>query len=527
MYSPQPVSKKPPGVLDYTTTDSRDHSQHSIPSFQSFLKRTPPPQDSHKPLPPDPPADVSTARNDSRSRRRSSSAYSRLINQWAATPESRTDSDPFPSSPTATSHTSQHDVYDGEILQPTVFRPEGQKARNGHDSGVQISPGKSDHTSSVKTSDEDKTMSLEEARERASKPSAAPLLPEEWRAKTASNQSLHLYGSDSSFHKQAFDDDQSAKTPGSVRFDLHSTSYAKQKPMNMPSASVSEPYLKYAEAYRQNSDASILTYEPRGRTTERQVSAPHTPTRYGPPSEAESTAPRVPSEAERLAHMYHAVLRDQSLQSSRNSSTYSRSDGSDTRTRMKLVPQPLFFNPRTISEQRAKKYCAPRFNSSSPRSTDRRGILKNASPVPMLNQEVRSKKAVHSIITPVSSRQANTGISDISPRSDKSDTPILGRFASAPKARSKSPHLHSPTKIAHSSSGTFAAMKDMVSSLPSRRLSLHMPAAVKNVHVDTDKMKETLVKVGGMLESKEKKREKEREKRKLELKRIIRVIPNA
>ncbi|KAF2221985.1 hypothetical protein BDZ85DRAFT_283111 [Elsinoe ampelina] len=516
MYSPQPVSKKPPGVLKYTSSETRDTSQHSIPSFQSFIKSTPPLQDAQKPLPPNPPANSTTADQEtSQLRRRSSSVYSRVIDQWAATPESWTSS-PMSSPIKSSASTHQYSLDNGEILQPTVFRPAKPEWDNGHDSGIQLSTFKPvsessfDKPEDVKVGPNEKTVTL--------------LLPEEWRQKAANNKSIH---SDISNHKDTSDeDDEALKSPGSVRFDLQNmVAYAKQKPLNMPQTSYSDPYLRYADAYRKDSDSSLLSYEARGRTTSRQYSAPQTPIRYGPPNEDGALAPRVPSEAERLAHMYHAVLRDQSLHSSRNSSTYSRSDSPDTRTHMKMIPQPLFHNPRTISDHRAREYSAPRFNNASPGSSGARSILKNGSSAPIATQEIRSKKPLLPGIMATASRH-NIDFSDLSPRSDKSDTPILGRFASLPKVRNSSPHLHSPTKITHSNSGTFATMKDMVSSLPSRRLSLHMPAAVKNVHIDTEKVKETLGKVGTMLESKEKKREKEKEQRKKDLKRMIRVIPN-
>lgn len=533
MFSPQPVSKKPPGVLSYSNPPSRDISQHSIPSFQSFIKRTPPPNDAQKPLPPSPPlAYGAEQRQNARERRRTSSVYSRLINQWAATPESWASNDlsshtSLPS-PSESSHPPAPHIGDpdDEILQPSVFRPLNMSSKAGYDSGVQFSPYPSHydhekHSPSETTFEDVKTMSLLEARDRASSKYAPALLPGELSAKARSNGSLR--GSiNSSTHRPSFDDSSSHKSPSSVRLHMRDTRNAKPKPSDL-SPTYSDPYMKYAEAYRQDSDASLLSYERRGRPTERKPS-PTSPIRYGPPSSQPSPAKSSPSEAERLAQMYHAVLRDESLQSSRSrrSRSPSASPTPDTRTQMKMIPQPLFFNPRQISDQRIKKHVAPRFTNAPPQRPNRPGILKTSASQP-----------IQHTIPPMSCRRANTGLSDLSPRSDESDTPILGRFASDSRGREKSPRL---MKTGGNGAGTFAAMKDMlatvnVSGKPFRRLSLHVPAAVKEHGISMGEVGKKLSHLkdrgGAMLETGKKKRERLREERKRELKGMIRVIPNA
>ncbi|KAK4550358.1 hypothetical protein LTR36_003325 [Oleoguttula mirabilis] len=90
MPSPQPTGtlKRPPTLKNGSSSSSLRGMEQTVPSFQSFVKRTPPP-DQQKPLPPTPlrprrPSSFESAssRPPSTFDRRSSSVYSRTLSQW-------------------------------------------------------------------------------------------------------------------------------------------------------------------------------------------------------------------------------------------------------------------------------------------------------------------------------------------------------------------------------------------------------------------------------------------------------------
>ncbi|KAK0269265.1 hypothetical protein LTR35_014973 [Friedmanniomyces endolithicus] len=90
MPSPEPSRslKRPPVVKAASSSSSLSGMEQTMPSFQSFVKRTPPP-DQTKPLPPTPlrprrrsSFSSASSRPSSRGPRRSSSIYSRATSQW-------------------------------------------------------------------------------------------------------------------------------------------------------------------------------------------------------------------------------------------------------------------------------------------------------------------------------------------------------------------------------------------------------------------------------------------------------------
>ncbi|KAK0285759.1 hypothetical protein LTR35_005099 [Friedmanniomyces endolithicus] len=90
MPSPEPSRslKRPPVVTAASSSSSLSGMEQTMPSFQSFVKRTPPP-DQTKPLPPTPlrprrrsSFSSASSRPASRGPRRSSSIYSRATSQW-------------------------------------------------------------------------------------------------------------------------------------------------------------------------------------------------------------------------------------------------------------------------------------------------------------------------------------------------------------------------------------------------------------------------------------------------------------
>ncbi|KAK0897556.1 hypothetical protein LTR91_024056 [Friedmanniomyces endolithicus] len=90
MPSPEPTRslKRPPVVTAASSSSSLSGMEQTMPSFQSFVKRTPPP-DQTKPLPPTPlrprrrsSFSSASSRPSSRGPRRSSSIYGRATSQW-------------------------------------------------------------------------------------------------------------------------------------------------------------------------------------------------------------------------------------------------------------------------------------------------------------------------------------------------------------------------------------------------------------------------------------------------------------
>lgn len=83
--SPRPLLRRPPEILNQPSSSSLRGMEMTAPSFQAFIKKTPP-VGQEKPLPPVPRSEA-LVRPFLKSRR-TSSVYSRTVSQWAPTPES-------------------------------------------------------------------------------------------------------------------------------------------------------------------------------------------------------------------------------------------------------------------------------------------------------------------------------------------------------------------------------------------------------------------------------------------------------
>ncbi|RMY52267.1 hypothetical protein D0865_05882 [Hortaea werneckii] len=238
MPSPQPRGsssiKRPPILKNGSSSSSLRGMEQSVPSFQNFIKRTPPP-DHLKPLPPTPlhphqrasSFDSGISQCPSSSGRRSSSVYSRTVSQWD--PEWDYQSEEVPEVPplpdwrsadfadqdtnlllrpiaysASTSqllenhhhHHQQPPSPQPQLLEPRAYRPlivtPSPTASNSPSRATTPSPRPSDSRPSILLPPPPapahvpkkhlRTVSLEKAKELIQAPGAVHLLPEELRA---------------------------------------------------------------------------------------------------------------------------------------------------------------------------------------------------------------------------------------------------------------------------------------------------------------------------------------------------------
>ncbi|KAK5124252.1 hypothetical protein LTR85_001955 [Meristemomyces frigidus] len=220
MPSPQPMGtlKRPPIIKNGSSSPSLKGMEQTVPSFQSFLKRTPPP-DQQKPLPPTPlqprrPSsfDSASSRPPSSLNRRSSSVYSRTVSQWD--PDWYRDSNP-PDVPALPSWRSIDFADHSTLLRPIAYSrstsellekpqtPQLLEARTYRPLITTPSPTISRRTTPSPPPQTRpsvllppppavphvprqhlRTVSLEKAKELMQAPGAVHLLPEELRAQT-------------------------------------------------------------------------------------------------------------------------------------------------------------------------------------------------------------------------------------------------------------------------------------------------------------------------------------------------------
>ena len=206
MPSPQPTTaiKRPPIFKNVSSSSSLDGMEQAIPSFQSFIKRTPP-LDHQKPLPPTPliPRRASSS-SPPRSRgsslyaaRRSSSVYSRTASQWVPDDVSWRSADfadePLPPMPflqrlAYTSSQPTLPLREPRTYSPLIRTPSPTASRNSTPS-----PPPTHQTSillptppvSIQVPKKHlRTVSIEKAQATVMAPGAVHLLPEELRAQT-------------------------------------------------------------------------------------------------------------------------------------------------------------------------------------------------------------------------------------------------------------------------------------------------------------------------------------------------------
>ncbi|EME79406.1 uncharacterized protein MYCFIDRAFT_79518 [Pseudocercospora fijiensis CIRAD86] len=211
--SPSPTTTnqypKLPSAASFQFSFSTENQ--AVPSFQAFLRQTPPLEhDPNKPLPPTPVRKDSTTSANTSIGRRSSSVYSRTPSQWATDSNRswRTEDldDDFPlahhrpiaysiSTPDLLSRIS------GQLLEPRVFSPLINTP--SPTLSAVTDPTSPTHSRPVTTllppavippigsKRKIETVSLEKAKEARDAPGAVRLLPEELRAQTVERGRLH------------------------------------------------------------------------------------------------------------------------------------------------------------------------------------------------------------------------------------------------------------------------------------------------------------------------------------------------
>jgi len=470
MEHPRPL-RRPPAILNLQPSSSSLRGlEQAVPSFLSFVRQTPPPNQ-QKPLPPVPGQDPFDEPR-SMSKRRSSSVYSRTISQWAPTPESWHSRDLSASDmflqPNVYSYSSPHLVESpptppllllrtfSPLLDSPLTTPDETPEEWRHESVLLPPAPPSINVNPLKG--HVKTVSLDKAKAAMHTPGKAPMLPEELRALAA--RSLSVVDHRMSRSAEDLRTQTTFETPPSLPPLLNISDYKSpflRPAANRPAPAVSAFVLaKPDEIARRDSGQSDVSFEPRGRTTERQ--SYQEPLRYGPPTEVDTMVQKQQkTDPERLAEAYHSLLKDSKTSSRQRTPDSVENSRADTR----LVPQPLFFNPRQISAQRARQYSQQRLY---PPARPTRSSQKPAQQHPSTPERSRQAQPdLHISPRPSSPRRPSTsGSIPISPpfptEADDSPTPMLGRFAS-PKARADSPHLYQrPTPVSSTSRPSIATL---------------------------------------------------------------------
>ncbi|KAI4731453.1 hypothetical protein E4T49_00664 [Aureobasidium sp. EXF-10728] len=409
---PEPQLRRPPAALNHSSSSlGLNGFEKSAPSFQSFIRKTPTPNQD-KPLPPVP--IIETSESSPISTRRTSSIYSRTVSQYAPTPESWRDE---------------------EYLMPTFFlQPSAYSLSTPEltlkDTPQSIVPPRPPSRTSTPSPPPDRfwrekllppspqmlrvatqhirTVSLDKAKAASNSPGVPQLLPEEMRALAAAkkaNQQHIIRGS------RSFEGIVPLRTPvlspvlpspslpsptpfdwplpGNTYFDKHGSKLSdeyfemnKEKRMSM---SPVERQLKspIEISITRPSEPSAVDYEPRSRP--RQQSRTGSSRRlndfeskvidaYEDRTLEASSNESLMDEAKRLANEYHALFKEEAKFSGpRKHSASSNS----IKEKMKLVPQPLFFNPRQISRQRELEYQKSRnmaYSTAASKSPNSRAV---------------------------------------------------------------------------------------------------------------------------------------------------------
>jgi hypothetical protein len=401
MEHPKPQLRRPPAALNHSSSSlSSNGFERSAPSFQSFIRKTPTPNQ-EKPLPPIPITETSEAFRISM--RRTSSIYSRTVSQYAPTPESwRQEEHLMPalflqpsvyslSTPELTLGNTPQSIVPPRPCAPLITSPSPSPSRISTPSPPpdrffqeRLLPP-SPQMLRVATQ-HIRTVSLDKAKAALRSPGAQQLLPEEMRALAAARKvnQQHIIRGIRSFEgivppkrpvlAQALPS-PSLPSPTPYDWPLQANPYSdngsklsegyfgmnKEKRMSM---SPVERQLKpsIGISITRPPEPPVTDYEPRGRA--RQQSRTGSSRRlddyeskvidaYEDRTLDTSSNERLMDEAKRLANEYHALFKEDAKASGfRKHSASSNS----IKENMKLIPQPLFFNPRQISRQREIEY---------------------------------------------------------------------------------------------------------------------------------------------------------------------------
>lgn len=407
MEHPKPQLRRPPAALNHSSSSlSFNGFERSAPSFQSFIRKTPTPNQ-EKPLPPIPIVEASEAFRFST--RRTSSIYSRTVSQYAPTPESWRDEEHLMptfflqpsvyslSTPELTLGDTPQSTVSPRPCAPLITSPSPSPSRASTPSPPpdslwreQLLPP-SPQMLRVKTQ-HIRTVSLDKAKAALRSPGVQQLLPEEMRALAAARKAhqQHIIRGSRSF--------EGIVPPRSpiLHHALPSPSLPSPTPYDWPlpanrESKLSDEYFNMTKAKRMSmspverqlkssieisvtrpSEPPMSDYEPRGRSRQQSrtgssrrldnyeskvIDAYEDRTLDAPSNES------LIDEAKRLANEYHALFKEDARAAGiRKHSASSTS----IKEKMKLVPQALFFNPRQISKQRELEYQKSRNKTYTP-----------------------------------------------------------------------------------------------------------------------------------------------------------------
>jgi hypothetical protein len=420
MEHPKPQLRRPPAALNHSSSSLNSNGfERSAPSFQSFIRKTPTPNQ-EKPLPPIPTIETSEAFRFST--RRTSSIYSRTVSQYAPTPESWRDEEHLMpafflqpsvyslSTPELTQGNTPQSIVPPRPCAPLITSPSPSPSRTSTPSPPpdrffqeRLLPP-SPQMLRVATQ-HIRTVSLDKAKAALRSPGVQQLLPEEMRALAAARKTnqQHIIRGSRSFEgivpprspvlAQPLPS-PSLPSPTPYDWPLQANSYSdkgsklsdgyfemnKEKRMSM---SPVERQLKSSIeiSITRPPEPPVTDYEPRGRA--RQQSRTGSSRKlddyeskvidaYEDRTLKATSNESLMDEAKRLANEYHALFKEDARASGfRKHSASSNS----IKENMKLIPQPLFFNPRQISRQREIEYQKSRTKICTPaasRSPDSR-----------------------------------------------------------------------------------------------------------------------------------------------------------
>lgn len=400
--SPPGMLRRPPAVRDNSSSaSSLSGMERAVPSFRTFVKRTPPP-DTQKQLPPVPfvPRRASTTpapstRPPSMSTRRSSSVYSRTASQWFPSAPSWQTEDFADSKlylrPVAYSASTpqlvekvptppllQPRAYNPLILSPSPTATSPDLSRRSTPSSMFLSseprpsillPPPPGHVSVPK-----KLVSLEQAKADMQSPGAVHLLPEEMRAqvlgRSRSQEPLRIMSQDFFYDRRGIPPELPAlatlvDSEGRDRLIPSPRSSVMSPPfsalLDVPNRTTSDgsfsvgkelprTMLSLANQARKISKAKVMQSlglndpdeaQPRGRTRRRSPVGPRQLdySHYLPQKSKSSDDEdsENESEARRLAKDYHNMLTEEYRRPSEVAET-----DENIKAEMKLVPQPLF-----------------------------------------------------------------------------------------------------------------------------------------------------------------------------------------
>lgn len=396
MPTPQPAGslKRPPILRNGSSSSSLSGMEQATPSFQNFLRRTPP-LEQQKPLPPTPliPRRASSSSppqslaSSFYGARRSSSVYSRTVSQWVPDSVSIRSLD-FADAPMPLLPTLQPVAYSASTPQlierrptprlllprkysPLIMTPSPTVSRSTTPSPPprhEALPSTSTPPSSVQaTKKKMRIVSLDKAKAAVHSPGAIHLLPEELRAQTFGRSKSHE-------PLRAGVPEAAPMLPSpTVLTDHEGRQRAVESPVNTLAAATESPFPVVSpwptKSFKVGTGPERLMVplasprpkpffdsatqqpafdradEPRGRTMQRG-SRRMQHAEYVPKERRASSSPppKMQGNTQNMATEYRTLLAQPRGQPSGSASYPDTDSDNRIRTHMKMVPQPLFQN---------------------------------------------------------------------------------------------------------------------------------------------------------------------------------------